>query len=116
MPHCIIEHTQGVLNALPKVDLLKTAHQVMLDSMLFGAKDIKTRALPTHDYIMGEYAINEGDYVHIVIYLLDGRTVEQKQTLTHAMGKALREKLPSVASISVNIIDMVRVTYAKDVL
>ena len=40
----------------------------------------------------------------------------QKQTLTSNMAKTLRARLPNVPSITVDIIDMVRESYAKDVV
>ena len=95
MPHCIIEYTPNI--PMDTAELLQTAHQVMIDSGLFGVADIKT-------------------LIHIIIRLLDGRTIAQKQALTSNMAKTLRARLPNVPSITVDIIDMVRECYAKDVV
>jgi len=115
MPHCCIEYTPNVLDTLSKTELLHTAHQTMLSCGLFGACDVKTRAHAVDDYVLGEHAPNQSGFIHIIIYLLSGRTTEQKQALTHHMAAALRAKLPDLSSITVDIRDMARDTYAKDV-
>lgn len=43
MPHCIIEYTPNL--PIDTTELLQTAHQVMIDSGLFGVADIKTREI-----------------------------------------------------------------------
>lgn len=116
MPHCCIEYTPNVLNHLDTPELLQTAHEVMLSSGLFGAVDVKTRARVVDEYILGEQAMNQSGFIHIIIYLLSGRTVEQKHALTQSMAKALRAKLPELSSITVDIRDMARETYAKNVV
>lgn len=115
MPHCIIEYTPRVVGTLPKNQLIQIAHHIMLDSGLFGVADVKTRAFVTEDYLLGNGQIGDGDFIHIIIRLLEGRTVEQKRTLTNDMASSLRQCLPALLSITVDIIDMVRATYAKDV-
>ena len=116
MPHCCIEYTPNVLGTMTKTELLQTAHQVMLNAGLFGAADVKTRAHEVSDFVLGEEVLNQSGFIHIIIYLLGGRTVEQKHALTHSMAQALRAKLPDLASITVDIRDMTRETYAKDVI
>ena len=116
MPHCCIEYTPNVLAKMDKAELLHTAHQVMLSAGLFGAADVKTRAHEVSDFILGEQPLQQSGFIHIIIYLLSGRTAEQKQALTHSMAQALLAKLPDLASITVDIRDMTRETYAKDVM
>ncbi len=115
MPHCCIEYTPNVLAQLNQTELLQTAHEVMLSAGLFGASDVKTRARAVEDYVLGEHAPSQSGFIHIIIYLLSGRSTEQKHALTHSMAHALRAKLPDLASITVDIRDMARDTYAKDV-
>ena len=114
MPHCYIEYTADT--GISTSELLSTAHTAMIASGLFGTNDIKTRANVVTDYIMGELEQNKGGFIHITIRLLSGRTIEQKQALTHDMAQALRARLPALPSITVDIIDIVRETYAKDVV
>lgn len=116
MPHCCIEYTPNVLAQMSKAELLKTAHEVMLSAGLFGAADVKTRAHEVSDFILGGQAINQSGFVHIIIYLLNGRRMEQKHALTHSMAAALRARLPDLPSITVDIRDMARDTYAKNVV
>ena len=114
MPHCIIEYTPN--SAIAVSELVTTVHQVMIDSGLFDTAAIKTRAYAVNDYVLGASAPQQSDFIHIIIRLLDGRTMAQKQALTSSMAKTLRTHLPTVASITVDIVDMLRETYAKDVV
>ena len=115
MPHCCIQYKQKKLEQMKKNELLQTANEVMLSAGLFGASDVKTRARAVEDYVLGEHAPSQSGFIHIIIYLLSGRSTEQKHALTHSMAHALRAKLPDLASITVDIRDMARDTYAKDV-
>ena len=55
MPHCIIEYTPNL--SMDTAELLQTAHQVMMDSGLFGVADIKTRAFVVNDYVLGASSV-----------------------------------------------------------
>ncbi len=113
MPHCRIEYTPNIGMTTP--ELVSLAHGVMLDCCLFGVSDVKTRASQVTDFILGSGTLGEGAFIHITIALLSGRTIEQKSGLTRAMAQAIRAQLPTLDSITVDIVDMARETYAKDV-
>ena len=45
MPHCIIEYSHDVADQVAIDDLIGAVHQGAMDSELFEAYDIKTRAV-----------------------------------------------------------------------
>lgn len=115
MPHCVIE-CSAQLEAFAE-KMVAVAHACMLDSGLFSAQDIKTRSYVTNNYVMGDVmhasANDAHGFIHVVVYLLCGRTAEQKSALTHHMGTALTQLNTQASSITVDIRDVERTTYYK---
>ena len=112
MPHAIIEYSANVLAYVKPADITRTVHQMMTQSGLFNAGDIKSRCYVVEDYLVGEKG-EDGSFVHVQVSLLEGRTSEQKQALSGAIFEALKTLLAQVDQISVDIRDMVRDTYRK---
>jgi 5-carboxymethyl-2-hydroxymuconate isomerase len=85
----------------------------MMASGLFAVPaDIKTRAYPTQDFLVGG---EQAALAHVTISLLEGRTIAQKQALTDLVRDALQQLLPTVEQLSVDIRDMTKDTYRKAV-
>lgn len=114
MPHLIIEYSANAYSATQGKEITKLAHDIMSASGLFSVADIKTRSYRTEDFLVGEMG-REGSFVHVTVYLLEGRTDAQKQCLTEALCKGLQQHLSKVDQLSVDIRDMVRDTYRKHV-
>jgi 5-carboxymethyl-2-hydroxymuconate isomerase len=112
MPHVIIEYSSNVCPSEQFSAITKSAHDVMVKSGLFSAADIKTRSYVTDDFLVGEKG-QQGSFVHVTIYLLEGRTMLQKQTLSEALHNALRMRLLGVDQISVDIRELEKDTYRK---
>lgn len=115
MPHAVIEYPSSLRPRAEAAGLLQAVHGVMLQSGLFTAGDIKTRVYETAQWVVGEAAAGEGEFVHLTVSLLAGRTVEQRQALSNAMHAVLLEKLPATMQLTVNIHEMDRDTYKKRV-
>ncbi|MDO4228050.1 5-carboxymethyl-2-hydroxymuconate Delta-isomerase [Neisseria sp.] len=111
MPHLIVEYSNN-LN-LPVQPLLHTLHGVLLASGQFEEDHIKVRARRYDDYLTGGSAAD--GFVHITLFLLDGRSEAVKHALSQALGDAVQQALGSAAGtqITVDTRDMVRATYAK---
>jgi len=92
--------------------LVTKAHQGAIDSGLFSTADIKTRAYPAAHYIVAE---GNKLFVHVTLYLLEGRTVAQKQHLSEALSKSLLPLLKSGQHLSIDIRDLLRDIYKKHV-
>jgi 5-carboxymethyl-2-hydroxymuconate isomerase len=107
-----MEHTISVEGRVNIQGLLEDLHQVALESGLFQAVDIKSRALRCHHWLIGEYDDSE-DFIHITFEMLSGRTDEQKKSLSDQLIAVLTQQAGSVKSLSVNIRDMDRVSFQK---
>ena len=82
-------------------------------SGLMQASHIKVRARP-YDYYR---LVNEGDsFLHVTVFLLDGRTDEQKEQVAVILRENLQSYLASVTSVRVDIRDMNRQAYKKRIL
>lgn len=53
------------------------------------------------------------DFIHMTVYLLAGRTQAQKQRLSRQIVRALVERLPSVAAISLDVRDIDREVFSN---
>lgn len=84
----------------------------MLECGLFTPADIKTRSYEAEDFCVGAKG-RDGSFIHVSVWLLEGRTNEQKGALTGAIKANLCGVLKNVDQVSVDIQDMVRDTYRK---
>ena len=99
MPHCIIEHSA-------KIDgetLISSVYEGVLESNLFEPEgsDIKVRAVPYSNFKTGNVDIN---------------FVNQKTNLTHLVLEQLKTLQITNCSISVEVADIDRASYAKVIM
>lgn len=111
MPHCVIEHS----NALASAELMSSVYEGAVESGLFdkSGKDIKVRALP---YAFFQTATEKSDFVHVTLKILSGRTTAQKQVLSSLVLEKLVSLSYDAVSLTVEVQDMDRDSYAKLVL
>lgn len=112
MPHLIIEYSANVRPAAEFAEITQIAHNIMIQSGLFSVPDIKTRSYVVDDYLIGEKG-SQGSFVHVTVYLLEGRTTLQKQSLSEALRDALKVPLKNVDQLSIDIQEMTKDTYRK---
>ena len=108
MPHCIVEHSAS-LSAEP---LLKLVFSGALHSALFAkdGADIKVRAIAYQHYLSEASTSN---FVHVVLKILSGRMLEQKQMLSRTVLDQLLTLGFKQGAISVEVVDIDRASYAK---
>ncbi|MBW8183369.1 5-carboxymethyl-2-hydroxymuconate Delta-isomerase [Shewanella nanhaiensis] len=108
MPHCVIEHSENIEGDL----LIACVYQGALASNLFEAEgsDIKVRALPYANYQTGNVELK---FVHVTLKILSGRNLEQKSRLTELVLAQLKKLQMTDCSISVEVADIERDSYAK---
>lgn len=118
MPHCIIEHSIS----LDAQKLLPLVFASVKNSQLFAAdgSDIKVRAMAYQHYWVGQNNLghsnvgqSQADFVHVVLKILSGRTTEQKQQLAQFVLTALLQLQHQGCSYTVEVVDMDRDSYAK---
>lgn len=106
MPHCIIEHS---VNLAPK-PLLDAVLQGALDSQLFDKNDIKIRAQAFEHY---QTNASQTEFVHVVVKILSGRSEQQQSALSGQVLERLKTLKLAATSLTVEIVEMPRVSYAK---
>ena len=79
MPHVIV-HYSANLTALDQLKLLKDLNTALIKTELFSVNDIKSRVFKDEVFLVGVGQTQEA-YIHLKLYLLDGRTDAQKQGL-----------------------------------
>lgn len=114
MPHAILEYSNNIAPAVQAGEALRLVHGAMTDSGLFKAHDIKTRAHPVHDFLVGEKGAS-GSFLHATVYLLEGRTTEQKQALSQTIFDKLSLAVKQADSVTVDIRELVKETYRKSI-
>ncbi|MEN3159738.1 5-carboxymethyl-2-hydroxymuconate Delta-isomerase [Alkalimonas sp. NCh-2] len=108
MPHCIVEHSASLDSEL----ILPLVFSGALKSELFetDGSDIKVRAITYYSYVTGP---EKADFVHVVVKILSGRTLEQKQLLSKSVLAQLQKLELQTCSLTVEVVDIERASYAK---
>ena len=112
MPH-IVCHYSASSDMPPILDVMLGLHHSAASTGVVQANDLKIRAQPFSDYLV---AGEERSFFHVALYLLAGRTPEQKERLSIALRQELSELLPDIYSISIDIRDMDPQAYKKRLL
>lgn len=119
MPHIIVQHSDNI-----KVEksMLLQLNQALFDSGLFGqrADDIKTRSREDQQYVIGLNNPSQA-YIHVSLYILSGRTDEQKKLLSQQVLKTLEQVITNQnqgiqLQLCVDVIDMQKDLYSKSVI
>ncbi|MDB5477686.1 MAG: 5-carboxymethyl-2-hydroxymuconate isomerase [Alphaproteobacteria bacterium] len=112
MPHAIIEYSANLASEMQAQDISALVHRTSIESGLFGPENLKTRSYKAEDFHVGTKG-SEGSFMHIRIYMLEGRSNEQKKELSEKLVSAVANAIPAIGQLSVDIRDMNRTTYAK---
>lgn len=110
MPHCLIETSADVLDLISPQSLVQLVHDSAGGSGLFQPGEIKARLAVYEHYCVGG---EPSSFVHLVFYVLAGRSDEQKRALSRRVVRALVERLSQVAAISMDVRDIRRETFSN---
>lgn len=113
MPHFVIEYSHDIEDQIKISDLMDATYKVGAASGVMKTEDIKVRALAYEHY---QLAGPKDNFVHTTIYLLEGRSDEQKEGLSIALRSIQADLMPDVISISIDIRDMNGISYKKHLL
>ena len=80
---------------------------------LFAVNDIKVRLRPYKYFKLGE---GKRNFIHIFGYIMEGRSVTQKQNLSRRIIERLNEMFPAIAILSINIAEFEKATYSNRAL
>ncbi len=113
MPHCVISYARELETCVSAEELMTVVHGCAIKSGLFNETAIKTRA-QCFDHFTSS---NEGQrFIHVEMRILSGRTQEQRRALTHRVLEGLEHLKLSSISLTVEVCDMDKGTYAKTVI
>ncbi len=110
MPHLIIEFSQDMAEAEQVEAMLDAVHQAAAGTGLFEVSHIRVRAVPVAYYRVGGA---REPFVHVQCRIHPGRSEAQKRQLSEAVLAAIREQGEPAKVITVEVVEMERLTYAK---
>jgi 5-carboxymethyl-2-hydroxymuconate isomerase len=110
MPHLILDCSPGVLALRSPEELIREVHDTAEASGLFAKGDIKVRIRSFELYSVGN---TKNDFLHVFGYIMQGRTVEQRKALSASIISRLKELLPHVPVISMNVMEFEKATYTN---
>ncbi|KEQ16985.1 5-carboxymethyl-2-hydroxymuconate Delta-isomerase [Endozoicomonas numazuensis] len=113
MPHCIIEYSADIEQKYSIKELVSGIHQGALESGLFRAEDIKSRAFPCEYF---QTAAPDQSFVHVTVRIMKGRTPAQKKGLSQKVLSAAEQIIPDVNILTVEILDIDTDSYSKRVV
>jgi 5-carboxymethyl-2-hydroxymuconate isomerase len=109
LPHIVCHYSAG--QKMPPVrEILLALHHAAASTGVVKPEDLKLRAHAFDDYLV---AGEQKSFFHVTLYMLAGRTPQQKETLSVEIRKALVERLADTHSLSVDIRDMDPDAYKK---
>ncbi|MEQ9166522.1 MAG: 5-carboxymethyl-2-hydroxymuconate Delta-isomerase [Fulvivirga sp.] len=109
MPHFIIDCSENVLEMKSPEQIMQKVYDTADAANLFAKGDIKVRINPFKLYNVGDAA----GFIHVFGNIMEGRTDEQKLSLSKAIVSALKTILPNVPIISMNIRDFEKSGYCN---
>ena len=108
MPHIVIEHSGHAAFDAPA--LMRALHDAAANTGVVRAADLKLRTIAYSEYLV---AGERDGFCHVSVYMLEGRTPEQKVAVSEALRAAMVRLLPDTKSLSVDIRDMDAFAYKK---
>lgn len=110
LPHLIIEYPQDVVPAPQLEVLLDALHGAAVATDLFEPTHIRVRAVPLVHYRVA--GLRE-PYIHVQCRIHAGRSAVEKRELSEAVLGAVSARVAGMRSITVEVVEMERGSYAK---
>ena len=113
MPHFIIDCSESVLGLANPDELMRSVYAAAESTGLFassGVGGIKVRLRPYRYFTNVDAQVH---FVHVFANIMEGRTREQKKALSEKVVRALKELLPAVEIVSMNVREFEKATYCN---
>ena len=110
MPHFVIDCSPSILEQQDWQTILSTVHDTADASGLFRPGDIKVRVRPYEFATVGN---QPGEFLHVFGYIMQGRTLEQRASLSQAIIRELKALFPDVPIVSMNVMEFEKATYCN---
>jgi 5-carboxymethyl-2-hydroxymuconate isomerase len=110
MPHFVIHSNKTFIDQQDPNKIMQTVFEQAKASGLFPNSIIKVRIAPfEHSIVDGE----DQDLIHIIAWIMGGRTNEQKKDLADKIIEALVKICPQLPMISIDMRDIDPATYSN---
>jgi len=110
MPHFIIHTNKTFIDQQDPNKIMQAVFAEAKASGLFPSSIIKVRIIPfEHSIVDG----TDQDLVHIVAWIMGGRTTEQKKDLADRIVAELGTSFPELPTISIDVRDIDPPTYSN---
>ena len=110
MPHIIVEYADDVFNPQGAELLTGMLFVAVEETGLFEPQNIKVRS---HPVIVYKTAFEDKGFAHVQCRIHQGRSVDQKKTLTQAVMNVFKKIELSGCVITVEVVDMDTESYSK---
>ena len=117
MPHCILEHSDNLLDAPDWTGLLREIHGALVATGRFTEADLKSRVLRHGTFLIGDGSPDRA-FVTLTLQILSGRADEVKAELSEILLPLLKQAFPRTfaemaCSLTVQITDIHRHSYRR---
>jgi 5-carboxymethyl-2-hydroxymuconate isomerase len=113
MPHFIIDCSENIIQQWPPDKIMQAVYDVAEATGLFAVGDIKVRLCPYKHFKLGS---GKTDFIHIFGNIMEGRSIEQRASLSKRIIERLNEMFPFVSILSINIREFEEATYSNKAL
>ena len=113
MPHFIIECSENITQQKSPDEIMQAVYDVAEATGLFAANDIKVRLRPYQYFKLGT---GKKDFIHIFGNIMEGRSIEQRASLSRKIIERLNEMFPDISILSINIGEFEKATYSNKAL
>lgn len=110
MPHFIIECSHNVLEHCSEQSLNQMVFEAAKQSALFEESDIKVRLNSYKTYTLGG---DNDAFIHVFSHIMQGRTTQQKASLSRAIVTQLCARFPHIRQIAMNVAEFEKATYCN---
>jgi len=110
LPHITIEHSAELANKWEIAALFDAIERAYSDSPIISPQNVKMRAI-SYDHF--RVAGSASPFAHISIAMMEGPSETAKQALADKIFSAACEVLAPVRHVTLDIRDMIPVTYRK---
>lgn len=113
MPNFIIHCSENVLQLTAPSKIMQAVYEAAEATGLFAPNDIKVRIQPFHYY---QLADGKNDFLHVFGYIMQGRTTKQKAALSKSIITSLKQMLPNLSFLAMNVSDFEAASYCNQAM
>lgn len=113
MPHFVIDCSEELIEQKTPQEIMQAVYDAAESTGLFAKSDIKVRINPFKYYKLDK---TKQGFLHIFGNIMEGRSIEQKATLSKTIIGKLDRMFPDISVLSMNIREFEKATYCNKAL